>query len=198
MRLEHSRGNGCFRRLASEKMSIHTRIQITNLGVRINVSLFLRSHQQLELKMEELHAEDQPFIEKPRTTSTEYLVEVNRHIKKSFGKRLYSTLLMIVTLLVLSNCYFIMKWRLAVTTPCIRPQLTFCLLHLPRNSRSSNNRTAPSRKITSYEKKTLWRDIGHNVFTGLPRPEFDQAWHDLLSRECAFSSPTTRAENSDI
>jgi hypothetical protein len=46
----------------------------------------------------------------------------------------------------------------------------------------SDAEIAPSRMITSYEKKTLWRDIEQNVFTGLPRAEFDQAWHELLSR----------------
>jgi muconolactone delta-isomerase len=53
---------------------------------------------------------------------------------------------------------------------------------------------APSKMITSYEKKTLWRDIGHNVFTGLPRPEFDQAWHQLLSRTRLFMYQDLKAK----
>lgn len=44
--------------------------------------------------------------------------------------------------------------------------------------------TAPADSAIRYEKKRLWRDIdGPNPFTGKPRPEFDQAWRDIIARE---------------
>lgn len=43
---------------------------------------------------------------------------------------------------------------------------------------------APATSAIRYEKRRLWRDIeGPNPFTGKPRPEFDQAWRDIIARE---------------
>ena len=48
---------------------------------------------------------------------------------------------------------------------CIRPQLI----------------SSPARSALQYTKKRLWRDIdGPNPFTGSPRPEFDQAWKQMI------------------
>ncbi|PHH90570.1 hypothetical protein CDD83_3257 [Cordyceps sp. RAO-2017] len=47
---------------------------------------------------------------------------------------------------------------------CVRPRLI----------------TTPALEAIRYERKTLWRSIVNNSFTGEPRPELDAAWARLL------------------
>jgi hypothetical protein len=43
--------------------------------------------------------------------------------------------------------------------------------------------TAPAKNSIRYEKRRLWRDIdGPNPYTGAPRPEFDEAWRNIIER----------------
>ena len=39
---------------------------------------------------------------------------------------------------------------------------------------------APASDVLRSEKKTLFASLDHNPFTGEPRPELDEAWHDLV------------------
>jgi hypothetical protein len=42
---------------------------------------------------------------------------------------------------------------------------------------------APAKQAIRYEKRRLWRDIdGPNPYTGAPRPEFDEAWRNIIER----------------
>ncbi|CAI6312384.1 unnamed protein product [Periconia digitata] len=86
-----------------------------------------------------------------------------------FTRRLQHTIL--YSLLITTNIVFLSLWLTAKEkngtdySSCVRPQLTF----------------SPATEAIRYEKKRLWRDIdGPNPFTGVPRPELDKAWHDLL------------------
>ncbi|KAI1465031.1 uncharacterized protein F4812DRAFT_439306 [Daldinia caldariorum] len=81
--------------------------------------------------------------------------------------------IMIIALLVVSNVTFAGLWLASwmhrahlKSSDCVRPQLTY----------------SPATSAIRYEKKRLWRDIdGPNPFTGKPRPEFDQAWRDIIA-----------------
>lgn len=43
--------------------------------------------------------------------------------------------------------------------------------------------SAPATPYISYERRTLWRSIEpDNIYTGEPRPELDNAWHELMKR----------------
>jgi hypothetical protein len=78
--------------------------------------------------MKDLQTENDLFIEKFGSAS-EHSYDEGFHTEKS-DKRSYISLFIIVVLLIVSNCYFVAKWRLVVVAPCIRPQLTFCKLYL--------------------------------------------------------------------
>ena len=39
---------------------------------------------------------------------------------------------------------------------------------------------APASNVLKSEKKTLFASLNQNPFAGEPRPELDQAWHDLV------------------
>lgn len=75
--------------------------------------------------------------------------------------------------LILSNITFASLWLKSwvdgappLASDCRRPRLTY----------------SPADSAIRYEKKRLWRDIdGPNPFTGKPRPEFDQAWRDIIA-----------------
>ncbi|KAI1409257.1 hypothetical protein F5Y13DRAFT_182154 [Hypoxylon sp. FL1857] len=78
-----------------------------------------------------------------------------------------------IIVLLLSNITFSGLWLKSwvrgacPTSPdCVRPQLIY----------------SPATSVIRYEKKRLWRDIdGSNPFTGKPRPEFDEAWRNIIS-----------------
>ncbi|KAG9236804.1 hypothetical protein BJ875DRAFT_203897 [Amylocarpus encephaloides] len=123
--------------------------------------------------MGDSHHEIVPFIHKAYNISSEHkLTEGESEEKRdrdiaptTVRKWRRHFLYLIVPALIFSNLFTVVKWREAYSNACIRPQLTY----------------SPTKSITTYERKTLWRDIDNNVFTGSPRPEFDKAWHELLS-----------------
>jgi hypothetical protein len=74
-----------------------------------------------------------------------------------------------IVVLSLSNLTFLSLWlkstkELSKAQNCIRPKLSY----------------SPALEAIEYQKKTLDRDIQHNVFTGDPRPELDEAWAKLI------------------
>ncbi|KAF2497000.1 hypothetical protein BU16DRAFT_345995 [Lophium mytilinum] len=72
--------------------------------------------------------------------------------------------ILIYALLILCNFFFIGLWLNTSPSECIRPQLVY----------------SPARSAIRYEKKRLVRNIKNNVYTGVPRPEHDQAWRRLI------------------
>lgn len=46
---------------------------------------------------------------------------------------------------------------------------------------------APAKHVIEYERRTLLRTLRNNPFTGEPREELEEAWHNLLSREFSMS-----------
>ncbi len=43
-----------------------------------------------------------------------------------------------------------------------------------------NDPKAPAREALKYEKQIFYSDVEGNPFAGPPRPELDDAWHNLL------------------
>ncbi|CAG8956369.1 hypothetical protein HYFRA_00003751 [Hymenoscyphus fraxineus] len=71
----------------------------------------------------------------------------------------------IFAILVISNLCFANLWlREKQSEKCIRPKLTY----------------SPAKDSIRYEKRRLTRNITSNVYTGDPRPEFDEAWRKLI------------------
>ncbi|KAF2186439.1 hypothetical protein K469DRAFT_663313 [Zopfia rhizophila CBS 207.26] len=66
--------------------------------------------------------------------------------------------------LLCSNVLFLLLWVRVTTTDCVRPQLIY----------------TPAKHAISYQTKRLFRHINHNVFTGKPRPEYEEAWRKLV------------------
>ncbi|MCJ1246597.1 hypothetical protein MMC30_003806 [Trapelia coarctata] len=92
-------------------------------------------------------------------------VELSRSSTKGRGYPWTWILIVLSLCLVSSNLYTFLQWKAAARIGCIRPLLSY----------------SPAKAAIEYEKRTLWRFIVNNVFTGEPREEFDNAWHDLLS-----------------
>jgi len=122
---------------------------------------------------------EHPLMEKPRRISRdsgdseetfiedEFDVSTRRRgvIVNTGSRRLMLLAVAGYVLLVLTNLFTLWQWKRVATEACIRPKLTY----------------TPAKSAIKYERKTLYRFItGGNVYTGEPRPELDQAWHDLI------------------
>lgn len=90
--------------------------------------------------------------------------------------------------------------RSAHTERSTQRDLVYCEFNISRLSKhrtnDSNNREAPAREALKYEKQVFHSYVDGNPFAGPPRPELDEAWHNLLRSEHKQLS-ALKAINSD-
>jgi len=113
------------------------------------------------INRDDYHSIEEHFIEHELHNSTPY----HSNIVQTTSHRVCRLAVAGLLLLTLSNCFFIWRLKKATSEACIRPQLVY----------------TPAKSEIEYERRTIYRNLENNAFTGEPRQEFEKAWHDLMS-----------------